>query len=44
MKVNGKTITSPSFKVNIVEDEILVRGEAVTLPLLIDNSESIVDR
>ncbi len=44
VKVNGKIITSPSFKVNIVEDEILVRGEVATLPPVIDNGESIVDR
>ncbi len=44
VKVNGEIITSPSFKVSIVEDEILVRGEVVTLPPVIDNSESVVDR
>ncbi len=44
VKVNDEIITSPSFKVNIVEDEILVRSEVVTLPPVIDNSESIVDR
>ncbi len=44
VKVNGEIITSPSFKVNIVEDDILVRGQVITLPPLINNSESIVDR